>query len=367
MQIKYILNSLFLATLCVSAPAARDDCKELKTFLSDEAMDECKVNANGELIELTYNTYDEKTTEEAYKKALSYPTIKKLTFNDQYSDCKQLTYGLTNLKNLEELNISSFRGDLVPNTLKGLTSLKKFTFDSGDYNMSEFTKQNFEELGTLTNLESLTFAFTSLNPEGLKSLQNLNKVTSLTLDCNGKGGMDVVGCLSNLKNLKELTIPYDVKNQKDVDAIAAYTNLEKLTIEFRKGEINCDNFKNLTKLTTLDLKIEDVNEVPSCVNTIPNLQKLTYNGKDIPVKNGAKTPANTTNPVNPVGNQTPENNTNQTPATNQAPATNQVVGNPVAPNNTTQTAADQKSGAGSTIVHAINYLPVIALIFGMLL
>jgi len=268
---------------------------------------------------------------------------------------------------LEELNISSFRGDLVPNTLKGLTSLKKFTFDSGDYNMSEFTKQNFEELGTLTNLESLTFAFTSLNPEGLKSLQNLNKVTSLTLDCNGKGGMDVVGCLSNLKNLKELTIPYDVKNQKDVDAIAAYTNLEKLTIEFRKGEINCDNFKNLTKLTTLDLKIEDVNEVPSCVNTIPNLQKLTYNGKDIPVKNGAKTPANTTNPVNPVGNQTPENNTNQTPATNQAPATNQVVGNPVAPNNTTQTAADQKSGAGSTIVHAINYLPVIALIFGMLL
>jgi len=52
MQMKYILNSLFLATLCLSAPAVKDDCKELRTLLSNDAMDVCKTNANGELIEL---------------------------------------------------------------------------------------------------------------------------------------------------------------------------------------------------------------------------------------------------------------------------------------------------------------------------
>jgi len=94
------------------------------------------------------------------------------------------------------------------------------------------------------------------------------------LDSNGKGGMDVEGCLANLKNLKELAVTYDIKNQEEVDAIASYTNLEKLTVEFRKGEINCDNLKNLTNLHTLDLTIEGESEAPSCVNTIPKLAKL---------------------------------------------------------------------------------------------
>jgi len=335
---KFILKSLFLTSLCASAYAAKDDCKELGTLLSKEAMTECKNNNNGEMIELAYSTYDEKTTEEGYKKALSYPTIKKLSFTDEYSDCKQLTYGLSNLKNLEELNIKSFRGDLAPNTLKGLTSLKKFSFDTGDSNMGDFSKQNFEELGTLTNLESLTFAYASLDKEGLKSLQNLNKVTSLTLDCNGKGGMDVEGCLANLKNLKELAVTYDIKNQEDVDAIAAYTNLEKLTVEFRKDEVKCDNFKNLTKLNTLDLKIEDVAEPPSCVNDIPNLQKLTYNGKDIPLKNGGGANAGAANTNGGTSTTTDANGNN--------------------------TAG---SGAGAIMVHAITYLPVIALALRFLL
>jgi len=101
MQMKIILKSLFLSSLCASAYAARDDCKELGTLLSSEAMTDCKVNDKGEMTELTYSTYDENTTEEGYKKALSYQTLKRLTFNDEYSDCKPLTYGLSNLKNLK--------------------------------------------------------------------------------------------------------------------------------------------------------------------------------------------------------------------------------------------------------------------------
>jgi len=50
MQMKYILKSLFLTTLCVSAYAAKDDCKELGSYLDNAIMD-CKMNDNGEMIE----------------------------------------------------------------------------------------------------------------------------------------------------------------------------------------------------------------------------------------------------------------------------------------------------------------------------
>jgi len=385
---KYILKSLFLTSLCASAYAAKDDCKELRTYL-DYAITDCKMNDNGEMIELAYSSYQEETTEEAYKKALSYPTLKKLTFRDEYSDCHPLTYGLSNLKNLEELNIRSFRGYLAPNTLKGLTSLKKFTFDTGD-SVGGLLKENLEELGTLTNLESITLIYADLNEEGLKSLQNLNKVTSLTLKCGEKVNLNVAGLLANLKNVKELTITYKMKHQKDVDAITSYSNLEKLTVAFNK-DLKCDNLKNLTKLHTLDISL-GVAEVPSCVKDIPNLKKLIFNGEDVPIQSeGNATAGNNTN--QPAGNNTNQpagNNANQ-PAGNNAnqpvvnnvnqPAgndVNQAIGNnndQIAGNitngNTTTTEPNGDinvdSGAGSTIVHAINYLPIVALVFRMLL
>jgi len=389
MQMKYILKSLFLTSLCASAYAARDDCKELRTYL-DYAMTDCVMNDNGEMIELGFNTYREETTEEGYKKAFSYPTLKKLTFYDEYNDCIQLTYGLSNLKNLEELYIRSFRSGIAPNALKGLTSLKKFYFTTGDYS-GGLDKVNLEELGTLTNLESITFSFTGLDKEGLKSLQNLNKVTSLTLTSNGKASMDVEGCLANLKNLKELTVGYGIRHQSQIDAITSYPNLEKLTVGFDMNEIKCDNMKNLTKLNTLVLTVAGTKEMPSCVNSIPNLQKLTFNEKDIPLQNGNNTTTgnNTNQTTGNNSNQTTGNNSNQTTGNDANQTTgndvNQVAGNDVnqAIGNNDQIAGNITNGnttttepngdinvdsaAGSTIVHAINYLPVIALIFGMLL
>jgi len=344
---KYILKSLFLTSLCASAYAARDDCKELGSVLSSEAMPDCKVNANGEMTELTYNTFDDSVTDEGYKKALSYPTLKKLNFEDEYGNCKQLTYGLSNLANLEELNIKSFRGDLAPNTLKGLNSLKKFSYDTGDSSTGSFSNQNIEELSTLANLESLTFGYTSLGE--LSPLQKLTKVTSLTLDSNGKGGMDVEGCLANLKNLKELAVTYDIKNQSEVDAIASYANLEKLTVEFRKGEINCDNLKNLTKLHTLDLTIEGETEAPSCVKAIPKLAKLTFNGKDVPLNNGNTVPETTTAP-GATGEQTTS-----------------VPGTTVNGNTTATDNLDLDSGASSIVINALTMLPVLGVALKMLL
>jgi len=51
MQIKNILKSLFLTSLYANVYAAKDDCKELGSFLKD-AMIDCKMNDNGEMIEL---------------------------------------------------------------------------------------------------------------------------------------------------------------------------------------------------------------------------------------------------------------------------------------------------------------------------
>jgi len=51
MQMKNILKSLFLTTLYTSVYAVKDDCKELGSLLKD-AMTRCKMNDNGEMIEL---------------------------------------------------------------------------------------------------------------------------------------------------------------------------------------------------------------------------------------------------------------------------------------------------------------------------
>jgi len=52
MQIKNILEIIIFTSLCANASVVKDDCNELSTLLSSQAMTECKVNSNGELVEL---------------------------------------------------------------------------------------------------------------------------------------------------------------------------------------------------------------------------------------------------------------------------------------------------------------------------
>jgi len=52
MKKKNILEIIIFTSLCANASVVKDDCNELSTLLSSQAMTECKVNSNGELVEL---------------------------------------------------------------------------------------------------------------------------------------------------------------------------------------------------------------------------------------------------------------------------------------------------------------------------
>jgi len=251
-----VVKSLVLAiALCSSVYAAptTNDCESLQGYLGSpsEGFD-CKTNSNGQMTELEIHvprdgSENVEWSSEQFKKIFSYSTIKKLTYYDEYSDCKELTYGISNLKNLEELYLTSFRGDLVRGALKDLTSLKKFVFYGADANMSDFSKYNIKELSGLSNLESLEFDSTNINTNYASYFKKLSKVTSLTLKNSGKGSVNsLIPIIKNLSNLKELVIDgFESTEQSDIDEIVSSTDLEKFTF----------NGKEITGKSESDLPI----------------------------------------------------------------------------------------------------------------
>eukprot|EP00833_Pecoramyces_ruminatium_P011641 jgi/Orpsp1_1/1185673/evm.model.c7180000094806.1 len=328
MQFKTIFKSLLLTYLCSSAYAApsKDECKDLQAYLTGNKASNlraCKVNDKGEISELDFKS--ENLTKEDYAKIFSYSTIKKLDFYDEYSNSAGLNNGISNLKNLEELNIESFRGSIAPGVLKDLKSLKSFTFNTGDYNYSELSQENINDLSTLSNLERLTLVFVPIYEDKLNfsPLQSL-KVSSLTLETNGKTGIHSKGLISNLKNLKELTIKEFDLSDEEIKAVKSSKSLEKLTIANDK-----------------------LKEVPKYVYEIPNLKKVNLNGKEVALNN--------------KGNGSSGNN-----GSNANGASGNVAGDAAAASTTgTATGTDganatiSTSGSSAILVRTINYLPLI--------
>jgi len=353
MQFKAIVKSLLLTYLCSSAYAApaKDNCKEIKDYLTSNkasSLVACNNNSNGEVTELKLSNDDNLLTNEDIKKILSYNTIKKFDFNEEQTDCAILNNGISNLQSLEELNIKSFRGGIAPNVLKDLKSLKSLTYDAGDYNYGKLTQENINNLSTLSNLEKIKLAYVSVDESLNFSPLNGLKVSSLTLETNGKSGIKLKGLVNNLKNLKELTISSFVPSQEEVDAITS-SNIEKLTIELDE-DIKTDNFKNLKNLTSLDLTMEGVKEVPGFVNSLPNLKTAKFNGKEVSLKNGngdnGSTAVNGENNINGVNGVTNGNAVNGT-------ATNGTTAN--------DGSTDATSDAKILFIRSISYLPFLVL------
>eukprot|EP00833_Pecoramyces_ruminatium_P001853 jgi/Orpsp1_1/1175885/evm.model.c7180000055597.1 len=328
MQFKTIIKSLLLTYLCSSAYAApaKDECKDLQAYLTGNkasSLSSCKNNGNGEISELKINS--ENLTNEDFAKIFSYTNIKKFEFYEEQSDCAGLKNGISNLKNLEELNIESFRGSIAPGVLKDLKSLKSLTFDTGDYDYSELSQENINDLSTLSNLERLTFVFVPIyeNKLNFSPLQSL-KVSSLTLETNGKAGISSKGLISNLKNLKELTIKEFNLSDEEIKAVKSSKSLEKLTIAN-----------------------DDLKEVPKYAYEIPNLKTLVFNGKEVALKNNG-------------------NGSNGNSGNNGNGASGNVAGDGSATNTTgTATGTDganatiSTSGSSAILVRTINYLPLI--------
>eukprot|EP00833_Pecoramyces_ruminatium_P003279 jgi/Orpsp1_1/1177311/evm.model.c7180000060935.1 len=327
MQFKTIFNTLFLTFLCLSVYAApsRNDCKELKTALSHVEIDNCIINEKGELTEFD--------------------------FYDEYSNCNGLNNGISNLKSIEELNIKSFRGTVAPNILKDLKSLKIFTYDAGDYHVGHLSQENINELSSLPNLEKIMFEYVDIDEEKLdfKPLQKL-KLSSLILKTNGKHGISLKGLISNIKNLKELTISgFDIVSQEEFDTITS-SNIKKLTLKVSK-DVKTENFKNLKNLTFLNLTMKDVKDVPESVKNIPNLKTLIFNGKEITLSNKNENENENENNVGNfenevVGNTNTNSNTNITDNTHNKNST-KSNGN-----------ITSNSDSNSILLRVIHYLPL---------
>jgi len=356
MQFKTFFNALFLIFLCSGANAApsKNDCNELKNDLSYAEIERCKVNRKGEMTELKFTStyYLNSTVHQLnatdYDKIFSYPTIRKLEFYDEYSNCTGLTNRTINLKSLEELKIRSFRGTIAANILKNLKSLRTFIYDAGDYHLGELSQDNINELATLSNLRNIELDYVYID-EGKLNFSPLKKlkVSTLKLETNGKGGINLRGLVKNLRYLKELKIShFEITNQKELDTITS-SNIEKLTIALKKkNKLKTENFKNLKNLTYLNLTMKGLKEVPEFVTTIPNLETLIFNNKEIDLVSLI----NEANAVNDAGNA----DTTTLPTTT-------VVANPTFINDDNALVEDEiviSSSTITTFVRAINFLPI---------
>jgi len=376
MQLKTIFNTLLITFLCSCAFAApsRNDCIELKNTLNYTEIEKCRVNKKGEMTELRFfSTYEDvnstvhRLNATDYAKILSYVTLVKLDFYDEYSNCIGLNNGISNLKKLEELNIKSFRGTIAPNILRGLKSLKYFTYDAGDYHFGQLSQENINELSLLTNLREIELYYVFIDEDELdfSPLRKL-KVSSLKLETNGKNGINLKGLVKNLKHLKELKISnFEIVNQKELDVITS-SNIEKLTISLKKkNKLNTDNFQNFESLNYLNLTMKGLKEVPAFIYSIPNLNKLIFNGKEVNllrevVNDSLDDAGNTANVAldgvgNTVNGNVQDANTNATPIVDNEDD-NQDIGNDL----------HFSSGSSTILKHSISVLPLAILAIKMM-
>jgi len=168
--------------------------------------------------------------------------------------------GIENLKNLEELNVSTFKFDATnQERLLQLNKLKKLNL-----NVSEVAP----DIGNLHLLEELELKGSEIAlPPSFYQLQNLKKLT-----------------LSGLK-LKTLDEEFNNLNQLEELTISK-SGIEELSFNFKylkKLKIQETNLKNLNadlskcpNLTEIELALNKFKEIPESIGQVKSLKKLVF-------------------------------------------------------------------------------------------
>ncbi|MBC1453685.1 LPXTG cell wall anchor domain-containing protein [Listeria welshimeri] len=173
--------------------------------------------------------------------------------------------GLTNLKNLnlgENLQLKDITA------LSGLTTLTNFTV--GSLELSDISA-----LSNLANLTDLWIASPKLN--NISALSNLTNLESLTVRISPISDFSPVANLINLRNLV-----LDQDGLKDSDLIYL-NNLTKLT-ELSLIDNNLSDIRslvNLTSLTSLSLDDNQIKDISSLSGLANNLSYLNISGQNI--------------------------------------------------------------------------------------
>ncbi len=235
-----------LAVVCAStlsavlAANANDeygkDCKDIEEFLSQYNMtaSRCGTNADNQVDNITIE--GDSVNQKVVNKIASYSTIKEVSFRGVKNVPKKLNLEplhvnlldfsenvtvdtpnkpvlsipkgvLKTAKNVRDVNFSFYKlskNNLNEiNTLTNLVSMSYYScsFDKGvDYSKLK----NLKKLNTL-RLSDLTYTSSRGNPydEFSKSLCQLKKLETLNMECNVKS---IPKCFGNLTNLKKLVL-----------------------------------------------------------------------------------------------------------------------------------------------------------------
>jgi len=181
---------------------------------------------------------------------------------------------LKNLKKLTSLQIFYYSGnyeygrDLEKNFLKYFKNLKKLII-----NGVHSSQANIDEIGTLTNLETLTY---QVNDDvNLEPINNLNKLTTLNIDyyehwMDGDEYEDLPRKVKKLclpKSLKKLVIDNVEISQDNANEIFSLSNLEHLQYDV-DSKLNLESQKKLENLTILYMHYNNYDHETAPSNSI---------------------------------------------------------------------------------------------------
>ncbi|KAL9653870.1 hypothetical protein ABK040_012930 [Willaertia magna] len=197
---------------------------------------------------------------------------------------------------LQNLNITQENNDFnLLNKFKYLKYLeiqklpKDFIFPNLSFLEELKIKNSNLQSSTLVNLQQklkiLNIARCTIKDDCLNYLNNLQELIVKLIKLHFEHSIkkdDFTKNIENIINLKHLTIHNYYPNYNS-NFLEKLTNLEYLSIDLEN--INEENFKNLTKLTTLDISGTILPEENNCFTNLVNLTELTvgdcinFNGK----------------------------------------------------------------------------------------
>ncbi len=171
---------------------------------------------------------------------------------------------ISNVQNLNFLNISSNRLENITKTIGKLVNLK--TLNLNNNKLHELP----EEVGNLTNLEVFTFDQNKISilPENFK---NLNSIIYLSFKHNNFNEFPIV--ITNFKNLRHLDMQAN-KIKNIPNEIGELINLETILLFINRLERISHLISKLKKLRILHLGHNNLGNIPKAFNELKSLETL---------------------------------------------------------------------------------------------
>lgn len=230
-----------------------DDIRELKSLTK---------------LEKLHIIYTEATNLEPLKGLTS---LKELVFECSYESLKIDLSPLTNLINLEKLDLSNFtieRSDDNESFMKNISRFKKLRSLSLDYlDVTDDELRNIKDIRTLTHLSVKWGELTDIS-----YLENFTNLTELNLEGNDIEDITVIELFTSLTSLN-----IGHNEISNLSPIRGLTNLTKLSIDsLNPGWNHITNYNDLSLLTELTYLNASGNSFVYDISALKNLTKLSY-------------------------------------------------------------------------------------------